>query len=268
MNFISGFLKGLVIGAGAVAPGVSGGALAVIFGLYGKITNFIAHITKDFKKNLVFFFPIGIGGIVGVLAFSRLIENLFLFHEVEVRYAFVGLMLGTIPSVIKQANKHGYKQKYLVPFIISLSITVILTFAGKNGVSALKEVQTSPLYLIIYGGIIGFGTIIPGISASVILMYLGAYELVIRAISNIQITIIFYLGIGFVLSVLLFAKLISSLFDKAYGFIYYAIIGLVLGSIVSIFPGFHLTNVYLLNCAILISCFILSYGLSRFAVDK
>lgn len=268
MNFISGFFKGLAMGAGAIAPGVSGGALAVIFGLYDKITNFIAHISKDFKANLVYFIPVGIGGIAGVLIFSRIIEYLFKYHEIEVRYAFVGLMLGTVPSVIKQANRRGYKQKYLVPFFISLSLTLILTFMESNAVNAIKNVQSSPLYVIIYGGIIGFGTIIPGISASIILMYLGAYELVIGAISNLQISLIFYIGIGFVLSVLLFAKLISSLFDKAYGFTYYAILGLVLGSIVSIFPGFELTFEYMMNCLILISCFLLSYSLSRLIREK
>ncbi len=263
MNFISGFLKGLAMGAGAIAPGVSGGALAVIFGLYDKITNFIAHMSKDFKANFVYFIPVGIGGIVGVLAFSRIIEYLFKYHEIVVRYAFVGLMLGTVPSVIRQANRRGYKQKYLVPFLISLFLTLFLTFMESNAVNSINNVQTSPLYVIIYGAIIGFGTIIPGISASIILMYLGAYEFVIGAISNLQISMIFYIGIGFVLSILLFAKLISSLFDKAYGYTYYAILGLVLGSIVSIFPGFELTFEYMLNCIILVSCFMLSYSLSR-----
>ncbi len=104
MNFIIGFLKGLAMGAGAIAPGVSGGALAVIFGLYDKLANFIAHLSKNFKENLLYFLPVGLGGVAGILVFSRLIEYLFNFYEIEVRYAFVGLMLGTLPSVVKQAN--------------------------------------------------------------------------------------------------------------------------------------------------------------------
>ena len=113
MNFVSRFLKGLAIGAAAIAPGVSGGALAVIFGLYDKMTNFIAHLNKNFKENLIFFIPIGIGCAVGILMFSRIIEFLFLNYEIEVRYAFVGLMLGTMPTVVNEANKKGFKQKYL-----------------------------------------------------------------------------------------------------------------------------------------------------------
>lgn len=268
MNFLSGFLKGMAMGAGAIAPGVSGGALAVIFGLYDKLTYFIAHLNKNFKANLLFFIPMGIGAAAGILLFSRIIEFLFQYYETEVRYAFVGLMLGTLPTVVNEANKKGFKQKYIIPFLISLVLTLVITYLENNSVNIIKEAGTSFIHVLIYGIIIGFGTIIPGISASIILMYMGAYEIVIGAISNLQLQVIFYLGIGFVISILVFAKLISVLFEKAYGFTYYAILGLVLGSIVSVFPGFHISFYYLMNLLILILCFILSYSLSRTAKSK
>lgn len=264
MNFIIGFLKGLAMGAGAIAPGVSGGALAVIFGLYDKLANFIAHLSKNFKENVLYFLPVGIGGVAGILVFSRVIEYLFNFYEIEVRYAFVGLMLGTLPSVVKQANRRGFKNKYIVLFLISLFLTILLTYLENNAVNIIRDVQTTPFYLIIYGAIIGFGTIIPGISASIVLMYIGAYEAVIGAISNIDIFMIFYLGIGFGLSILLFAKLISMLFQKAYGYTYYTILGLVIGSIFSIFPGFNITPDYILNFFIMFACFWLTYSLSKY----
>lgn len=268
MNFMSGFLKGLALGAAAVAPGVSGGALAVIFGLYDKITYFIAHFTKNFKENLLYFMPLGIGGAAGVLVFSRIIEYLFHYHEVEVKYAFIGLMLGTMPLVVGQANKKGYKQKYLIPFFITLSITLIGAYFENKAVNIIMDAGTASFNLIIYGMIIGFGTIIPGVSASIMLMYIGAYEIVISAISNIQIVMLFYLGIGFVLSVLLFARIISMLFEKAYGIVYYAILGLVLGSVISIFPGFSINLDYLLNLIILLACCMLSYSLTKLGKGK
>ncbi len=263
MNFMSGFLKGLALGVAAIAPGISGGALAVIFGLYDKITYFIAHFTRNFKENVLYFLPVGIGGVVGVLVFSKIIEYLFHFYEVEVKYAFIGLMFGTIPFVVKEANKKGYKQRYLIPFIITLSITFLAAYFENNEVNIIMKSGTAPLSLIIYGIIIGFGTIIPGVSASIILMFIGAYEIVISAISNIQISMLFFLATGFVLSILLFSKIICMLFEKAYGITYYAILGLVLGSVISIFPGFAMTLDYFLNLIILISCFCLSYSLSK-----
>lgn len=264
MNFFSGFLKGLALGAAAIAPGVSGGALALIFGLYDRITYFIAHFTRNFKENILYFMPVGIGGAAGVLAFSRIIEYLFHYHEIEVKYAFIGLMLGTMPLVVRQANKKGYKQTYLIPFIITLTITLLGAYLERNAVNVIMGAGTSPFHLIIYGIIIGFGTIIPGVSSSIILMYTGAYEIVIGAVSNIQIPLLFYMGIGFVLSVLLFARIISMLFEKAYGITYYAILGLVAGSVISIFPGFHMNLDYLLNLIILAASCWLSYSLSKF----
>ncbi len=265
MNFFSRVFIGILLGAGAIAPGVSGGALAVIFGLYDKITFFIAHLNYKFKENVKFFIPIGIGAVLGVLLFTRIIEFLFKYYEIEVRYAFVGLMLGTIPSVIKEANKKGFKQKYLIPFIATFALTLILAYLEKNAVSIIKLVGYEPIHIIIYGLIIGFGTIIPGISASIILMYMGVYEFVISAISNLQIVNIFYLGIGFVISILLFAKLISMLFKRFYGITYYAILGLVIGSIITVFPGFSMTSFYLFNAFLLVVCFLLSYNISRMA---
>lgn len=265
MEYLSGFLKGIIMGAGAIAPGVSGGALAVIFGLYDKITNFIAHMNQNFKKNVLFFMPIGVGAVIGILLFSRIIEFLFLHYETEVRYAFVGLMLGTIPTVVREANKKGYKRKYMFPLMMSFLLTVVVTILENNAVNLIKDVGTTPLHVVMYGIIIGFGTIIPGISASIVLMYLGAYEIVIGAISNLNIVVIFYLGIGFVLSVLLFAKVITMLFSKAYGFTYYTILGLVLGSIISIFPGFIFSFYYIMNVLLLLLCCLLSYTLSKTA---
>ncbi len=268
MNFMSGFLKGMVMGAGAIAPGVSGGALAVIFGLYDKITYFIAHLDRNFKENLLFFIPVGIGGGAGVLLFSRIIEFLFQNYEKGVRYAFAGLMLGTLPTVVNEANKKGYRNKYLVPFMISLILTLIITYLENNAVNIIKDVETGPVHVVIYGIIIGFGTIIPGISASIILMYMGAYEIVIGAISNLNIAFIFFLGIGFVLSVLLFAKIISLLFEYVYGMTYYTILGLVLGSIIAILPQSESPAFFLLGFIVLVACGTLSYMLSSFIAKK
>ena len=265
MTFLSRLLKGLLIGAGAIAPGVSGGALAVIFGLYDKMTFFIANFTYKFKENVKFFIPVGIGGVLGVLLFSRIIELLFTYHETAVRYAFIGLMSGTIPSVVREANKKGFKQSYLIPLIITFALTLMLTYLEESAVSFNNLSDPSTFNVIIYGLIIGFGTIIPGISASIILMYIGAYEFVITAISNLSVMYGFYMGIGFVISILLFSKLISMLFKKFYGVTFYAILGLVLGSIISIFPGFSYTPDYVFNIVLLIGCFTLSYNISKLA---
>lgn len=274
MSFLIKCIQGMIIGVGSIMPGVSGGTLAVIFGLYEKIMNAIATGFKDLKNKIIYFTPLVLGAGIGLLLFSKLLSFLFEHYEFQTKYAFIGLMLGTLPSVIKDCNKKGFKPHFLIPFSITLATTLIFTALG-NSVQTGNGAHTNPLFYILCGAILGFGTIIPGISASFILIYLGAYETLLGAISDItnfgnlayNLTIIIPTCIGFVLSILLFAKLMSFLFKKAYGITYYAVLGFVIGSIVMIFPGVRIDITGLLSILLLISGCLLSLYLSRFSKE-
>jgi putative membrane protein len=262
------FLKGLVIGMGAIAPGVSGGTLAVILGVYEKITHAIANVFHEFWKKVKEFFPLVFGGAVGVLGFSNIISYLFNNHELEVKYLFIGLMVGTFPSLRKQADKKGFRSSYLIPFIITLVTAILLSPQGSTISSGSTSTQLHFLILALCGAIIGFGTIFPGISASFILMYLGTYGVIMDGIARLNPAVLLPAGLGFVISVLGFAKLINMLFKKAYGFTYYAIFGLTIGSVFAIFPGFGTGWRYLLCYLLLIGGCIVSYILSNLDKDR
>lgn len=244
MSFAINFLKGFIIGLGSIAPGISGGSLAVMFGVYERITSLITNVFYNLKHNFNFYLSVGAGGCIGVLLFSRVIEYLFMNYEAEVKYLFIGLMVGTFPSLIKIANKNGFKKIYIPILILSLAGTMLITLIEKSSAHVFEGYTSFP-WLVFYGGVLGFGTIIPGVSASFILMYLGVYETVLGSISNIDISLLFPLGIGFTLTVFAFAKLMQYLLKKAYGYTYYIILGFVVGSIISIFPGFELNLKYL-----------------------
>jgi len=262
LNFSTDFLKGTIIGIGAVAPGVSGGAFAVMLGVYSKLTSALANIFHDFFRKVKTLFPLGMGIVFGVLAFSRVMKYLFEYHETNIRFLFIGLMLGTIPSVIKDANKNGFKKSYLIPCLIAFSITVIFTILENNVIDIIPETSPDLLTLIVYGVVIGFGTIIPGVSSSLILMYIGAYETLLDALVSLDLMVIIPVGIGFGFSILLFAKLINYLFDKAYGFIYYIILGFVFGSIIAILPNVELGLEIFSGIIYLVIGFLLTYFMS------
>ncbi len=260
------FFKGLAMGIGAIAPGVSGGTLAVIFGLYERITDAIANLFQGFWNKVKEFFFIGVGGVVGVLGFSQIISYLFKNFELEVKYLFIGLMIGTFPSLKKQANKKGFRFTYLIPFTITLFTAVLFAILNNNVAESVGGNRVSFLLFVLYGAVIGFGTIIPGISASFILMYLGSYEAMLEGISRLNLSVLIPAGIGFLIAVFGFAKLINMLFEKAYGYTYYAVFGLTIGSILSIFPGFGLGWRYWIGYGLLMGGFALSYFLS--SLDK
>jgi putative membrane protein len=108
---------------------------------------------------------------------------------------------------------------------------------------------------------------VPGISASFVLMYFGAYQIVLDGLANINLSILVPVGTGFVFSIILFAKFISLLFKKAYGFTYYAVIGFVIGSIISIFPGISFSSEYLISILLFIMGYIITFSLSKYPKD-
>ena len=263
MKFLSDFIKGIIIGIGAVAPGVSGGSFAVMLGVYDKLTDAIANIFHNLINKIKTLFPLGIGVCSGVLGFSKVMKYLFEHHESQVKFLFIGLMLGTLPYVFKEANKKGFKRTYILPCIIAFSITVLFMILENSFIDIIPESSPSLIALIIYGAIIGFGTIVPGVSSSFILMYIGAYEMLLDGIVSMDLMVIIPVGVGFGLSILLFANIINFLFKKAYGYTYYTILGFVMGSIISIAPPLDISMEFLFGFFISIIGGIVSYKLSR-----
>jgi putative membrane protein len=103
------FVKGMFIGSGFILPGVSGGALAAVFGIYERLISFLANLKKDFKKNLLFFIPVGLGMAAGVFVLAFPIDYLLKSAQVYVMWFFIGCILGTLPALFKQASKKGWK---------------------------------------------------------------------------------------------------------------------------------------------------------------
>ena len=105
MNFFIQLIKGILIGAGAILPGISSGVLCVILGIYEKIVDSILNFFKDIKRNFIFLFPIILGIAIGVVLFSRILIFLFNEYPNQSKSIFAGLILGCIPGLLKRANK-------------------------------------------------------------------------------------------------------------------------------------------------------------------
>lgn len=226
---------GFLIGIGAIAPGISGGAIAVVFGLYEPITEAVAHFYRDFRQKIKFLLPLFAGAGLSFLLFSQVIAWLFRAYNLPVRCLFVGLMLGTLPSVFHTAVKKGFRLWYLLPMACAAAGTIWL-----SGLEALTytggEAGLNFFVLFICGAVMGFGTIVPGVSSSFLLMGAGLYEQVLDVIRQVNIPFLIPLSLGFLLFVLIFAKIIQWLFARAYGFVSFLIAGLLLGSIVPVIP--------------------------------
>ena len=116
------FLKGIIVGLGGVAPGLSGSVLLIIFGLYQKTLDALGSLLTNFRKNLRFLAPLVAGMFLGVLLFSKLIDFFLNAYEMPTRFCFLGLILGTLPMVWQEVRKEGFSRKYYAVIVLAAAL--------------------------------------------------------------------------------------------------------------------------------------------------
>lgn len=224
---------GVIIGTASVVPGLSGGVIAVSLGLYTAAIDAIVNIKRDFAKRVKFLLPLGIGAAVGIFVFGIIIEPLIKNYESYVIYFFIGLIIGSIPSFLKEATESGFRLSFIIPTLAAFCFGTIIS---SNMYDYFKTAYLTVPILLLSGGILAFGMIIPGISSSFILIQMNVYEKLIYEFTHFNLPSIFWTGLGFVTALLLSIKLVSVALKKYRSYTYFAAFGFLLSSVVSIFP--------------------------------
>lgn len=263
MKHIRNILIGFIIGGGMILPGVSGGVLAVIFGIYENMIDAFLTFFKNVKKNILFLGPIIIGVLIGAITFGKILFFLFDKYPMEAQFAFIGLIVGGIPSLVSEVKCSNIGKINIPLLITTLIISLSLFVLGKGTFnidfsSNLNNGIMSFILLFITGFIFISGKIIPGISSSFMLMLIGMYQFLLNILNNplglsqneyMQL-IPFALGIATGLVSLL--KLVQHLIKKYFSLTYSAIIGFVIGSISAIYPGITFNQHGLVSVILLI----------------
>lgn len=231
MNFLLTFLKGIVAGVGGVAPGLSGSVLLVILGLYEKMINAIGTLFKNFKKNLLLLLPVIGGMVVGVLVFSKLVDFLLEQFEFHTRFAFLGLVIGTVPLFYREVRKNGFRRRYYFVIAAAAAAGTALFLFNKN----LFPVITEPnlWQSMVLGVAVAGSSIIPGVDSAAILSALGLYELWVSSLANFDLRVLIPAVVGVAVGALALSALMNLLIKKAYTATFSVIFGLFL----SIIPG-------------------------------
>lgn len=223
------FLKGIIVGIGGIAPGLSGSVLLVIFGLYQKTIGAIGTLFKDFKNNLKFLIPLFAGFGVGVIIFSKIVNYLLNTFEAYTRFAFLGLVIGTIPLFYKEVKKEGFSKKYYFVIIIAAIIGFSVFFINKNLFAPVNNPNL--LQSVMLGVAVAGSSIVPGVDSAVILSTLGLYELYVSSLASFNLTILIPAGFGLIIGVLVISFLINKLINKFYTMTFSIIFGLFLSII-------------------------------------
>lgn len=282
---ISNLLKGILIGIGGIIPGLSGAVIAMVLGLYEDMIYAVGNFFKDMKKNFIFLLPLIIGIAIGFILFSNIQKILLEKYPFQTMLVIIGLIIGTIPALFKSANIKKYNSSYLIAFIITLAIGLLISYIGKPVIDVQDKVLEINLFNIARLALIGFimagSHIIPGISGTVILILLGSYGIMLNAIANLKdiflitsynenfdiiiynIIIIIPIGVGLLFGAILFSKLMNYLLKHYYTQTYCAIIGFVVGSIPSIVPPIdYNSQITIIGAILFFISIIISYKFS------
>lgn len=235
IDWVIRLIKGILAGIGAITPGLSGGVLMVVFGIYEPLLRFLANIRHKFMENIRFFLPIGIGGVLGVVGFSAVVDYAFSHFAAQFTWLFIGFICGTFPSLLKTSGKEGRKSWHW----ILLAVMSVGTFFLMNWLETIRNVTMTPNFFVwmMSGALTGLGLVIPGMSPSNFLIYLGLYQPMASGIRQFDFGVIIPLILGVVVVILVFAKLVAWLFRRHYAFMYHFILGIVIGSTAAIIPG-------------------------------
>ncbi|MDD7274310.1 MAG: DUF368 domain-containing protein [Treponema sp.] len=250
MDFIRLIVIGVILGVANVIPGVSGGTLAVVFNIYDRLINVITLNVKKILSEWKFILPLVVGMGLGIILFSKAITFLFENYPVQTNWFFIGIILGSIPMIAKRlmaASKASSSDARKIPVsaivcgVLALAVMAIMTYANVAESGAPIQTELTPLLAVkLFIGLAcaTIAMIIPGISGSFLMLVVGVYSTVIAAISDFNIPLLIPAVIGGVVGLLGGAKLVRFLMEKVPAQTYGAIMGLVLGSILVIFPGF------------------------------
>lgn len=241
MRFIFSCLKGIALGAGAILPGISSGVLCVVFGIYETLVNSILSFFKDVKGNIKFLFPILLGVGIGIVLFGNLLKILFATYPIPTKFAFIGLILGSLPSIFKTANKEKRFQLHHLIYTFATFLIAILLLIIENKYVSGSFGNTSFIFFVFAGFIMSIGVVVPGVSSSVLLMILGVYNTYLFAVASLDFSVLIPMGIGVMIGGIIFLKFTKYCLDTFPSQTYYCIIGFVLGSVLILIP--ETTNV-------------------------
>ena len=233
-TFLLRLAQGFIIGAGGILPGISGGVLAVVFGIYRPVMEVLAHPRDGLRRHSSLLLPVGIGAALGFLGGGGLILVLFASSEKLATCLFIGLILGTLPSLWDEAGAQGRGgSAYLACAASFLALSAILLYAQYG---AFYTMDADFLGFLFCGVLWGLSLIVPGMTSSSILMAVGLFTPMAEGITRLDMAVLLPWLLGMAAVVLTLARVVNWCFQAHYPLFCHAVFGIVLASTIVIIP--------------------------------
>lgn len=259
IRWLRDLLCGVLIGAGAILPGVSGGVLAVVFDIYRPFMEVLTHPREAIPKYWRWFLPIGLGCAIGFLGFAKGIAAAIDVSSTVTTWLFIGLIVGTVPSLFREAGKEGRSIGSWVSMAVCAgAIFFSLFYVGKV---ICVTVEPNFWWYNFCGALWGMSLVIPGLTSSSVMMALGLYQPMLEGLARLVLSACLP---GMVLTILLLARLVSWFFRKHYSIAFHGIFGIVLASTLVIIPTSYVGAwEIVLSAVCCIGGFLLAYFMAR-----
>lgn len=259
------FFKGIIVGLGAVAPGLSGSILLVMFGLYGRVVSTVSHIFRDFKKNIQFLLPLALGIGSGILIFSKLVGFFLDRFPMQTDYAFLGLLIGAMPMLWREVTKEGFEKRHYLFAALAFVFGVVFFVLNAGNFPSIKEADL--MQSVGLGFAVAAAYLVPGVDSFAILSSFGLYELWLDSINTMNFSVLLPAAVGFVAGALcisfLFNALLSRWYRGTYSVIFGVFISIVLNFIFKECPAPRANAETLISLVLLLLGALGSYLFSR-----
>lgn len=255
LQIIMWVLQGMIVGIGAILPGVSGGTLCYAFGIYDYLIEVLTNPIKGIKKHWFMLIFVGLGGCIGFIGFAGITAALLAWNEAVVLCVFVGLIAGTIPELWHDAGEKGRNKFSVISLIVSFLFITLLFYMCQN-VWVIRIPETWYGFAIC-GVIWGLSFIIPGFSSSTLLLFFGIYEAMSRGISTFDFGVLIPLGICMLATLLLLSRVMKAVFEKFSSIASHAVMGFVLATTMMLLLSESIvTSLTPMNIFIYLACII------------
>ncbi len=244
MSHFFNFFKGIIIGIATLVPGMSGGTMSIILGIYDKIISAVGNFFKNVKENLVFLLFVGLGAAAGILLFSNIITFSLEHARHATIFLFLGIIAGGLPPLLNKAGiklsgeKSGEKIRALdVALFLLGAIIVVAMSSSKTAVIELasNEGIINMVFMAFAGFVSAIALVLPGISGSFFLLTIGLYDITMQAINDLNLAYLIPFAAGIALGTILTVKAVEKLLQKNPRATYIVILGFVIGSMIEIF---------------------------------
>ena len=227
------FLQGIVIGTGAILPGISGGVLCMAFGLYEPMVALFAHPLQSLQRNRRLLLPLLVGCGTGFLLLAGVVEYLLRVAPVGTTALFAGLICGTIPGLMEKTEGRGSRRGW-TGFVVSLVGSFLLLGLLASGLEG--QVAPSVGWYVFCGGVWALSMILPGLSSSSVLLFMGLYQPMAEGIAHLDLGVLIPLGIGFLVTIFLLARAVAKVMERHAAGVTRVLLGFVLSSTLLILP--------------------------------